>query len=517
MYKFVIITNVNIMKSYLEVAGLILSMSVDEVNILKKYITSFDKTKKEKESKYIILINHIIHEQGEKENEIFYQLYPNKELKPFRALCYRLRDKALESLILEVNVNRKNQLTPYGRAFIRVNKMIMELRLCFTRGQEELGMKLIEKVIVTGGKYGFYDEVIQVLYIKQKVVNVKYGSKKERKLAEKIEYYELLRDSLLLANKYIDRLHGETAFKKSKSKKITYYEKAIQDIEKRVKQASSKELYYQLQWMKMQYSQEQKDYKQSLYYASNLLSYILAEPFVYKHIRKGTILLNIAHNKIFTGQIETALADADLAIEYLPKYTHNYYLLQEVRFHIMYYSNKGEDALALAQKMCLDEHPDKTDFQEDKWHYWLAVCLFNNKQFAAAQKELEKVQELRRDTEGWNLSIRILNIICSISLGLEQKTERQIQALKRQYNRRPNIQVRLKTILSILLSLEGELNFKSVYKEHQLAFDKLEKRKGWYKWDVKTPELFLFDQWFLSMMDDEKEYSPNYKELLSDE
>lgn len=500
--------------SYLEVSSLILSMNKDEINVLKNYIISFDKTKKEKESKYIILINHIINKQGQNESEIFKLIYSSKQKKAFRVLCYRLRDKALESLLLEVNTNRKDQLTPYGRAFMRMNKMIMQLRLCFTRGQGKLGLDLIEKVVNIGHKYGFYDEVIQVLYIKQRVLNIKYGSRKAKKLADKIEYYECLRDSLHLVNKYLNKLHGETAFKKSKTKKLKFYKEAINDIETRQRKLNSKELIFQVNWMKILYYQEKQDYKKSLSCASSLLNYIQKEEYVYKHIRKGMILLNVAYNQVFTGQIKTALIDANNALEYLPEYSHNYYLLQEVRFYTLYYNNKHKESLELAEKMCKDEHPDKTKFQEDKWHYWLAVCLFNKKQYQEAQEELEKVQELKKDSKGWNLSIRILNIACSISLELEYKTEKQIQALKRQYYRKPNIQARLKAILSILLSLDGDFNFKKVYKKHQEEFEKLSGRKGWYKWDVKTPELFLFDKWFKSKMNDE-DYNPNHKKLLS--
>ncbi len=503
----------NKFKSYEDISSLILSLSSNEINILKKYIVTFDKTITGKESKIIILINHIIKKQGGNVNQIYLRLYPNKNIKAFRVLCYYLRDKILETLILDVNIKRKGQSSAYGRAYIKTCKLLMQLRVCFTKGQGEIALVLMSKIKVIGDKYGFYDEVIQVLYLEQRLQSNKYGSRKSDKINDKIKKYEYLRDSLNIANQYLSKLQTETAFKNSLSKKLVFFNKTIFDLEKRWKRTQSKELYYQKEWLKVLYFQESKNYKKSNKVGIDLLNYIKKEDSVYKAFREGGVLFNLAYNNIFLNKLTLSLSQANTAIHFFPKYSHIYFIAQEVRFYAFFYSNQLSNAFKLTKEVCLNKKSEITKFQESKWRYWLAICYFNMSNYKEAQNELEKTQELKKDSEGWDISIRVLSIVCSIELDSLKEATSKISALKINYYRKPKVKVRLKTILSILISLEDSFEFKRVYNKHIEDVNKLNSNKGWYKWDVKTPELFLFDQWLTSKVNN-KEYNPDYKELL---
>ena len=194
--------------------------------------------------------------------------------------------------------------------------------------------------------------------------------------------------------------------------------------------------------------------------------------------------------------------------------SHIFYDLQKTKFYALYYGGRYTDSYELAETICKQPQAMKTPIQQAQWNYWLAVCYFNKGEYKNAQNLLNKVQELKKDKEGWDFSIRTLSIACSIELEEYLKSDNQIDVLRNFYYTKQGLGARNNTILKILFSLEDEYNFKKVYDKHFKLFTKIEKQQGWYKWEIKTPELFLFHQWFISKLKG-KPYQAIYTKLIS--
>jgi hypothetical protein len=89
----------------------------------------------------------------------------------------------------------------------------------------------------------------------------------------------------------------------------------------------------------------------------------------------------------------------------------------------------------------------------------------------------------------------------------------EINYLKR-LHKHPKLKARDKSVLKLLSSmLEEGFNFKQVFAKHEKELIKLKTAKGWYKWEIQTPELFLFHQWFYSQLKG-KPYRANYIVML---
>jgi hypothetical protein len=500
-------------KSYQVIQSLVLSLTDDEKRIAKQYLLAFDKKKREYIPKIILLFNHIIINQYDKKPP-FEHLYPNKNKAAFQLLCYHLRNKVLESLILEVNTNRPGYTSAIGKADIECNKMLMQARLCFTKGQSKLAISLLNTLISKGKNYEIYPVIIEGLYIKKRVLNVRYGSKNSIKLQQQIERYENCRDAGHQSIELENQFQNLTAFSNTISKKHLAFEKKIEKTEQKYKENLTPKLEYNFLWLKMNYYQSIMQFKTSNSYCMQILKFINTHKHLNTKITEGSILLNQVYNYTFMGNFKKSLIHVKKTIDFFPKGSFNYYTLQKTTFYALYYQAKYTEAYTLAQNNKTLPQAQKTSFQQAQWNYWLAVCLFNKQEYKQAQKLLNDIQELKKDTEGWNFSVRVLNFACSVELKDWDTGDSQIAVLRNFYYRKQGQGARTNAILKILMGLEHSYNFKEVFAKHKKELEKLKTAKGWYKWNIQTPELFLFQLWFYSQIDGQT-YQPDYSTLIT--
>ena len=500
-------------KSYEVIYALISSLTDDEKRITKQYLLAFDKKKRVYIPKIILLFNHIIINHNNKKPP-FEDLYPNKNKAAFQLLCYHLRNKVLESLILEVNTNRPGYTSAIGKADIECNKMLMQARLCFSKGQSQLAINLLNTIISKGKKHEIYAVIIESLYIKKAALNLRYGSKNSIQLQHQIEQYENYRDAGHQTMELQNQLQNLTAFSNTISKEHLAFEKKIANTEQKYKQYLTPKLEYHFLRIKMNYYQSIMHFKTSNIYCKQMQKFINTHKHMYRKITEGTILLNQVHNYTFMGNFKKALTNSESAIPFFNKGSFNYYTLQKTTFYALYYQAKYTEAYTLAEINKTLPQAQKTDFQQAQWNYWLAVCLFNKQEYKQAQILLNEIQELKKDTEGWNFSIRVLNIACSVELEKWNLGDSQIDALRNFYYRKQGQGARTNAILKILLALGDSYNFNEVFEKHKKELEKLKTAKGWYKWEIQTPELFLFHQWFYCKIEDQP-YLADYNTLLN--
>jgi hypothetical protein len=500
-------------KSYEVIQSLVLSLTDDEKRIAKQYLLAFDKKKREYIPKIILLFNHIIINQYDKKPP-FEHLYPSKNKAAFQLLCYHLRNKVLESLILEVNTNRPGYTSPIGKANIECYKMLMQALLCFGKGQSQLAISLLNTLISKGRKNEIYPVIIEGLYIKKRVLNLRYGSKNSIKLQQKIEKYENRRDAGHQIIELKNQFQNLTGFSNTISKKQLAFEKKIENTEQKYKQHLTPKLEYNFLNLRMNYHQSIMQFETSNNYCKQMQKLIDTHKHLYTETTEGGLLLNLAHNYTLMGSFKKSLLNAKKANNLFNTGSFNYFILQKTTFYALYYQAKYTEAYTLAQTNKTLPQAQKTSFQQSQWNYWVAVCLFNKQEYKQAQKLLNEIHEIKKDTEGWNFSVRVLNFACSVELKDWDTGDIQIDALRNFYYRKQGLGVRTNTIIKILMGLEYSYNFKEVFAKHKKELEKLKTAKGWYKLKMQTPELFLFQQWFYSQKE-EQPYLPDFSTLIT--
>ena len=500
-------------KSYQVIQSLVLSLTDDEKRIAKQYLLAFDKKKREYIPKIILLFNHIIINQHDKKPP-FEHLYPSKNKAAFQLLCYHLRNKVLESLILEVNTNRPGYTSPIGKANIECYKMLMQARLCFSKGQAKLAISLLNTLISKGRKNEIYPVIIEGLYLKKRALNIRYGSKNSLKLQQQINKYENRRDAEHQFMELKNQFQNLTAFSKRISKKQLAFETEIENTEQKYLQHLTPKLEYSFLDLRMNYYQSVMQYETSNNYCNQMQKLTETHKHLHTETIEGSILLNQAHNYTFIGNFKKSLLNAKKANIFFNTGSLNYLILQKTTFYALYYQAKYTEAYTLAQTNKTLPKVQKTSFQQAEWEYFLAVCHFNKQEYKQAQELLNEIQEIKKDTKGWNFSVRLLNFACSVELKDWDKGDIQIDALRNLYYRKHGLGVRKETIIKILMGLEYSYNFKEVFAKHKKELEKLKTAKGWYKWRIQTPELFIFHQWFYSKIE-EQPYQPDYSTLIT--
>lgn len=502
-----------VIKTFKDLQKLILSLSQEELRIAQQYLIAFKSKNNEKDLKSITLLNDIIINRDEKNTSYIDNLYPDSNTTAFRLLCYRLRDKILESLILEVNTTRPGYTSSLGKATIEASKLHLKILLCFTKGNAQLGVALINRLLSLCKKHQLYDEQIKALDLKQRALGLRFGSKRYNKIAAEISDCEYAKQSVRLANHYLLKLNNEVGFKNSRPKKLSFLTDATKDLAERHQKSQSKEVYYLWKRMEIEHLQEQKEYLKSNQLIELLLSFIKKHPTIYRGRMEGGLLMNLAFNSIFLNQYSHAKRNIQLALPFFNKNSFNHFLLQEYNFYSHYYSGALKEALQIALTTEQQPRNQKTPLQQNKWNYWLGVCLFNQERYTEAEALLLEGQELKKDRKGWNMSIRILHIATLLELGKHDAATQAIDTLRNFYYSSPHVRKRENSILHLLLKLQGHWDFKSVYANEKDLLKKLSTGEKYFRFEIQTPELFLFDQWFMSKLK-AKAYKPNYKKLF---
>ncbi|CAI8308241.1 MAG: Uncharacterised protein [Flavobacteriaceae bacterium] len=502
------------MEIYYSVNQLIKKLTKQEINFLKKYLSVFVQTYGSSyETKLLLIFNAI----KDNSNNNFFQI---KKILPyectnatFEKQLQRLYNKLLDCLCMDQNIKRRNQYSSRAIARLSVRKQFIQLQILLGKGLNIQSVKLLKKIISKTEKLEMFDLLSESLKYYLRINNLLQGKKGEKNILDKLNKSEINREILQKSYEYRIEINNRIAFIKVKPKSLKYFKSAIINLESAYNTTSSKEVYFNLLWIKIYVEQLQLNYYQSNLYAEQLLEFINNTPIVYQKKRLSGVLSNLAYNSLHTSQFKQAINYADETEKLIAPFSYNYYSLQDTRFHALYYSENKNLAYQLAKKLQKTKI-EKTVYHQAKWNYWLAVCYFNKKEYLKAQALLDNVNALKKDKEGWNFSTRILNVVSSIQLENFIKADSQIDAIRNFYYRKQGLGARNNAFLEILLSLQDDYDYDNTYDKHKDIFNKMKEQKGWYKWEVQTPELFLFDQWFITKMDSKK-YIPTYKELLS--
>ncbi len=486
-------------KIYTQLLDLIKVLNPDEIRIVKQYLIAFERKDRKFEPVILLLFKYINHNRSDCATT-YKKFQKNNNIKGFRMLCYRLRNKILESFLLDVNINRENYTSKMGKLDVQTHKILMQTKMCFSKGKSEIALFLLNKVISLGKKHELYPVLIEALHLKRRAHGLRYASVKYKRITKEIEFYQHCQSAIFTAVECQNHMQSEAAFSHSVSKKVKAFLYYINKIKKLYVKYPSPTLNYHLLWLQMTFHQYNSRYKKSDVYCEDLLDLIIKHEYLYTRSLHASIIANKAYNAVFLKQFSVAYEYIAAAEQYFFKGSFNYVELQAIKFLAYYFSNSNKEAIALANYLQTSNYR-KTEFQQSMWNYYLAVCYFNEGKYKEAQVLLNQVQELKRDKVGWNFSVRILNICCSVELNKLILADKQIDTLRFYYYKKQGLGARNNAIVKSILFLEDDYNYTKVYKKVSHEIKCLQSNKGWYKWDAnRTPELFFFDSWFLSKL-----------------
>ena len=494
------------------------TLSEKEIEIARKHIIAYDSNVTGQTQKMFRLFKEIVYKGTKNYDKLKEKISKDSSDYSFNRLIRRTLYRFQESLIVDVNINRKGMYSEIFRKRFETRKRIMQAHILHGKGLPKMADRIYDTIIKSTKALELYDELIEALILKQSVLFLIKGQKHFDKISEEISFYNNCRELLQLSKNIYNNYAAEVYSKGIIKEKTAYLEKETKQILKYYKKTNSANILSQYLLLRMEYFNLMEMPKDEEKTGIELLNLLFKNKAVYSKHRISYVLNNLAismHNSL----------NFEKAIEYSQKSLKNNE--GEMKLGIVNSYLQQIDSTILLQKYgevprlikkvnavpLLAKHP----FHQSRVKYQQAMNYFANETYNEANKLLVDMEEIEKDKEGWNLWVRIMRILCSIELLKLNLIDYDVESFRKYIQRvdkQYSVRKRDKLILSVLIELDRNgFDFGIVAEKKRDVLDKLKSTSKEYRWDPKSPELILFHDWFDAKLN-EKSYKPNFEPYL---
>lgn len=462
---------------------------------LRNYLVAFYDKFTQKGSIYLRMYDYLTsnkeidYESFEK--EIFADLTVDAQRKNLE----RFRDKAYESLLLDVNVNRaSSNLGELEKAIIESKKLIIKGRMAIMEGLEGDLIYFLNKATKLSKRYELYEDLIESLQLLRNVYQVKGDLKKDKAIKNETQHYMKCRDL------YSNAIELRTEVIKLKTQErvprplISKYYEQLNELLIVANELKSATVYRQLYYAKLNLDGFLEDWESAFQDCKFLEELIMHNPAVYRKRELGTVKLNLSIFSILTRQFSTCEKSVLSTLDYFPEGTIFYVSAMEVLFFAQYYQGKLDNASETTKWLLANEKSPSSDMQKSKWNYWNAAVQFSQANYKGCLSSLDSISEITKDKEGWNLWIRMLRILSYVELNMFEVADNETENFRR-YTEGKSLPDRFQFGLKLILSLQrSAFNFEKIWKKQEKKILRWREENA-MKFKIQSPELILIDQW----------------------
>lgn len=502
----------------LKLQKLVKSLKSAEIEVIKKLIehSKSNYLKVNKQDRLLFLLLN-------KENLSYLKIknLVSKEASDysFNRLISRLKDRVIESLYLDVNINRGTNMNSAFRNRLKQKKLMVSAFVLHSRGMIEQSMELYNEVIGKSKIYELYDDLLEALYMKQGLIGLSKGIDAYEKISQEITFFEDCRIEFYNAKDWYRSFYAEVDFKGLRSvdyhNKLKKYINQLQISYNRT--ASSNVRMYQY-LLEMEMYQQLEDFDNVDKEGQEFVAFVRKSKAIYGKERVGSIYSQLAENKIKSYDFIGALEYCKEGIKYFKNKNLNYYGLKELEVEAYYYLGSFNELEKMILKLSEESFYQQFDYRRTKLRYYLGMVYFLKGEFKKAKFEFNDTREIEKDKEGWNIWIRIMRILCDVEMERYNLIDYDIDSFRRyiyRISQRRDVRGRDEIILKTLVTLEKKsFNFNKSYKSDTLLFSQLELMNDKNRWKVDSPELIIYHQWFVAKVEN-KDYKPNFDRYRS--
>jgi len=407
----------------------------------------------------------------------------------------RFRDKIYESLLLDVNLKRKDSIyTKLDIAIIESKKNLLKCRMAYLEALEDDLEYYLSKSVKIARHFELYDDVIEALQIQRNVTQVQGRVKEDKKIKEEIAHYrncrELYSQSAELRNDVIKL----KAFEGNRKPKIKNLYDQLNLLLVEALPLKSAVILRQLYYAKLNLDGFLEDWENAYNDCKVLEDLISNNESVYKPRELGTVKLNLAIFSMLTGQFAECERAVQSTLDYFPEGTAGYVSGMEIMFFAQYYQGKLDNALNTISWLLNNDKNPPSPLQEAKWNYYSAATLFLQGDFKSSLRKLDNVKEIEKDKEGWNLWIRMLRVLNYIESNSKDVADNETDNFRR-YLSDYSLPERFKFSFRLIASLQSSgFDFSKAWQRNQAKVNKW-RTENKHQFKVQTPELIIIDQW----------------------
>lgn len=479
---------------------LIESLTPPQVKVLRTYLNAF-AGRGDENTKLGRLFDALSSKPGMPPEYYSNLVYGKQNVRALIRLSSRLYYKILDSLLIDINVNRLIESEDENMMMVvLIRKMMLQyyiLRL--SAKTDEIGISLLFKAKDISEKYEFYSTLIEVAQLLKARSTAKGRNSAYANWEKQIEFYNHARDCYLRAfdwyNKY-QELHNYQQ-NLSVAKHIEFLQKATKSLEEDYSTSRSPTVKYFHGVLSVALLEQQGNYNEAIAQCKSLLDHLNKFPAIHTRARISTQYSNIAIMEFHNGRLSEAIKYNELSISVsLPHSIDMIYKLQQ-KAEILFYMGLWDEALRVSDDL-ISTIPGHYQVLKAKTEILRAAVLFSMKEYKQAAVLFGQKFILSADKAGWEIAVRILRIMSLVELEKNDEAETVFQNLLR-YSQRTNhsfeISQRYKAIIK-LLSVLSRAGFEISASNSKLVsqLESISERPE-LTWVYGTSELIAFDEW----------------------
>lgn len=491
------------MNSLISLKNLIHKLKKEEVRSLYKFLDFNSERNDPNQLKSKQLVDLILDNKDYSTLDLQKTLYGVPNYAAFNKLVNRLYDKVLEVIILDINLNR-GYYSERGRRVFELRKKMIQIDLLILKGLRENLNKELEKIIDQSKEYEIYDILVQALYSKQRYNLMDVKRKNSDLIQSEILHAEncwtSFNKSQSIFNSIMSKINASAGGFDYKIE----LEEAIEFLRLKFTETESPTIGFNYYFLATEKAQKESDYFSAARMLEQLIVIIEDNKSVYNDIRYGAALLNIANNMIHLVNFSDAMQYVQKAKKYFIDQPVNMSILEEIEFYIYFYLADLKHAKNIISKLANSPSSFNVSLLLSKWNYLFSCVLFSEHDYKGCLEKLENATEIEQDKEGWNFQKRILILLSRIEMQDLDSADLNLQSLDKFMKRSLKskfVRPRFILIVRILRKLINEnFDFKKVYESRKKYFELLQSDLPDYKWEIKSPELIIFHEWYLFKM-----------------
>lgn len=493
------------MSAFKSLRELIQALNPEEVEVARNYLKAFPLGGNTRDVKTLKLLDTLAARQNQdlSERDIMYLCYGTLKQGALDRLVLRLRDKLIESLVLDINVERQGAYSDRWRIMTRIRKQINVAQILTGRGLIKHSLYLLQAAIEDAKTYEFYDELLIALRLQIQDSTIIKGEKEFNRIYDLIKQYTVHRDAVERAYLIYAEYPIKNHFRSGIAESSDWTNKNIALMERDYKITGSATVGYLLHIIKYSIYSQRGDIKHSKENMLELVSLLNKSKAIYTPARMG---INFAR----LGEVELQLENFDQAIGFAykgfdilkMKEVDQLSCLEIIGLATFYQQDYSSAKDILSQCVRRGEIIGDSEFRIGRRMLILAWIYFMEKEFKLCLSLVKQINPIEKDSEGWNIGLRILTIMVLIELYQEEKADQTILALKQhiiKLRKETSVNPRATKILNLFITLEKNgFQFKGFYPRVEETLKRLGQKTGELKWMPYTFELMPFQRWLIS-------------------
>ena len=494
--------------NFSDLKALVSKLTTGEISTAKKFLVAFDSNVTRNKNKAAALFKLLLSKPTIDLEKAKKKISAEVDDRSFDRQITRLREKLLESLLLDINTTKRDVYSDWYINRVQMRKKIVQAYSIMQRGLHKEAMRLFEKTIEKGKEYELYPELVEALTVVQRQLGLRKGKKYYEEYIEQINFYQRCHEAVERGMDWTYKhFIYEVDFQGLNNDRVGMLMEGILDMQNEYEYTKSANVGRHLYSLLQEYYLAQEDFDECIKCGLDLVSLIKESPAIYMPLRLGIAYADLADNELFRFNFEAACNYALRAqASYTNKSGRNFNFAKEIEFRTYFYRGELNSSLKAIDELISETESEVSPFQYNKRAYLKAMVLFLKGEFKQSFFQLQDTRDLEDDKEGWYFGIRLLSIQCLIEMDLLDNAIAQIEALRKHVERYSDvIRKRDLNIYRILRELEkNSFDFNKVYEKSLIQLKEISQNTKEYRWEVKTPEMIVFQDWFMAKKEGKK-------------